>query len=38
MVTELKKAFSAFYDKEETEINDSIFDMVDDVCVKQIEP
>ena len=38
MVQELKKAFSAYYTKDETEINDSIFDMVDEICVKEIEP
>ena len=38
MVYELKKALSAYFSKEETEINDTILDMVDSVCREQIEP
>lgn len=38
MVDDLKKSFSVYFSKDETEINNSIFDMVDDVCIKQIEP
>ncbi len=38
MVYELKKALSPYFSKEETEINDTILDMVDSVCKEQIEP
>ena len=38
MVYELKKALTPYFSKEETEINDSILDLVDQVCREQIEP
>ena len=38
MVFELKKALSTYFSDEETEINDSILDLVDQICREQIEP
>ena len=38
MVFELKKALSPYFSKEDTEINDSILDLVDQIGREQIEP
>ncbi len=38
MVTELKKALAPFFSKDETELNDSILDLVDTICREKIEP
>lgn len=38
MVYELKKALSPYFSSEETETNDTILDLVDQICREQIEP
>lgn len=38
MVAEIKKALAPFFSKDETEINDSILDLVDTICKEKIEP
>jgi alkylation response protein AidB-like acyl-CoA dehydrogenase len=38
MVQDLKKALLPYFDKEETEINNSILDLVETICKEQIEP
>ena len=38
MVAELKKALVPYFTKDETELNDSILDLVDTICKEKIEP
>ena len=38
MVNEIKKALMPYFSNDETEINNSILDLVDKICIEQIEP